>query len=34
MNNFAVKVGEGFCFGLGFVLIAGVMSKLFGLGIC
>lgn len=32
--NYAVRIGEGFCFGLGFIVISAVMHKLFGMGIC
>ncbi len=34
MNQAALQIGYGFCFGLGFILVVAVMEKLFGMGIC
>lgn len=34
MNQAAVQIAYGFCWGLGLILIVAVMEKLFGMGVC
>lgn len=34
MNQAALQIAYGFCFGLGLLLVIAVMAKLFGMGIC